>query len=351
MKNIKNIISLFVFVLMSLTVVFAGPAKDTENVADGLLFFGPTAKFSGYYGWIAPDTNGVVSWRYANFTLDNKARITQLNIDGTEVPIPAGMSLPGIPVGKVAMENFYIGVNSLDYAGRTKASGSFNTSVLMKDTVIKIVLSPGTVYKTVKYTPPMGVDPSTIRMETDNGWSFGYNQYHGTFDVWIDSTSEPMGYKIYVPGTGVVLSVGIISPHGDAIVSNDKAVNTVYEGGVSEAYFDWNEQAGAYEYSKALMDVTADGVIDDIAVKAVVTDGFGGTIRMMVSDAEAKVIVKAWYEDVGLTEIPATVVQKEYWAQWVEFKAGKALIIIKPSGKSSFSIQLLREGNTPTPKG
>lgn len=211
-----------------------GPAHNPERIADAMLLGTPVVAYNGYFhywrdfGDVLPRQRASGSW-----TMNLKGEITSLTLDDVQVPIVKGKPLKGLPInasGKAT--DYYANIRGVDASGNQVVFGDFQTRLLNTGDPINFTLLPGNVRTTKSYSPPAGVDPSKLRMETANGSSFGYDDYYGGFVAWLDSLLRNLDYSIVDTSTGEVLERGVIDPFGTPVVSTDSPVNFALAEGV-----------------------------------------------------------------------------------------------------------------------
>ncbi len=216
------------------TTPVVAPAHNPERIADAMLLGTPVLAYNGYFhywrdfGDVSPR-----QWASGSWTMNLKGEITSLTLDDVQVPIVKSKPLKGLPINaKGKVTDYYANIRGVDASGNQVVFGDFQTRLLNPGDPISFTLLPGNVRTTKSYTPPPGVDPSKLRMETSNGSSFGYDSYYQGFVAWLDSLLRDQEYAVVDTSTGEVLERGVIDPFHKPVPSTDSPVNVRLAEGV-----------------------------------------------------------------------------------------------------------------------
>lgn len=354
MKRIIAVVAVLVLTLMSSLSAVAQvvtPGKemvDSEQAAQAFLQFERTIEYRGQFNWTRDDV-----WQSGSYTMNADGYITGLNINDTDIPIPADKPLRGLPLAKEPMSNFNIWAYAYDIKGNMKAHGFYSTELLTANSVIKLVMRPGQVRRSVAFVPPLGIDQSFLRLKLDNGNTFAYDSYRDCFEVWLDPMDAGNEYEIYRIDTGDVLSIGKIGPSSPPVENGQKAVNMTLVGNVVEAFFPIytngdNLQLGDYVWAQ---DLKYDGWVNTkggmIPAKVFITDlnGFGG-LDIFTDDPDANIIVSEYVEGSPSTMLETQLISQTLFGKGVRTvkrDLGKVSVkIMSPNTERLFNIQFRR---------
>jgi hypothetical protein len=279
---------------------------DSEKSAWALLFFSRTERFEGTFQGIK--TNGL--WTWGTFTMNSERRITKLSVETENVPISADAPLRGLPfpTGKL-LSHYTVTLTAIDYDGRIKAAGSYETALFSIQSVIHVVLIPGKVPKFIPYDVPAGIDFDKVEVRLADGSVFWRGRCG--FDVLVDPFAPPEDFEIINARTGDVLAIGGIGGNQAPALVDEKTVNIENLGNVTEAYF-YVRNTNAADGSMMKIDNlplteqalnshsidAAGGVEKLVPSKTYITDlEYDGGLIVIISDQDAKVTVRQWVEN------------------------------------------------------
>ena len=210
------------------------PTNNPERIADAMLLGNEVVAYRGYFQyWRDMEDGSPRQIARGNWMMDLWGNITQLSLDDVRVPIAKSKPLKGLPANvKGKTTDYYASVTGIDAGGNQVTFGEFQTRLLNIGDPISFELLPGRVRTTQSFTPPPGVDPSRLRMETLDGSSFGYDSYYGGFVAWLDSLLRDQDYTIVDTSTGEVLGRGVIDPFHKPVPSTDSSINVRLAEGV-----------------------------------------------------------------------------------------------------------------------
>ncbi|MFA6254093.1 MAG: hypothetical protein WC640_02450 [Candidatus Paceibacterota bacterium] len=252
---------------------------------------------TSYYGWLnflRVSVAGGSQWVSGSFEMTKDGWISSLVIDGTIVPLPDGEPFAGLPINQAgSATQFSVSLSGVDAGGRYVVNGSFYTSLLSPGDPIVIVLHPNNEDRFIPYTVPAGVDPSNLRIRTQDGNIWTYDSTRDGFDLWVDPAYPSMTYEIFDVSTGAIYSRGVIDDNGIDGSAGENIISTTYAG-VSAMLMDplkfWdNIQSTTLDNS-----VERDGRF--VPAKVVMARAYGQAITIQVNDlpGDGLVEVRAW---------------------------------------------------------
>ena len=156
--------------------------------------------------------------------------ITQLSINGIDLPIDPAHPLWELPALKGVVTNFYFWVQGYDSSGRQTRFGGFSTKELRPGDDINVIVHLQNVRKTLPYKMPEGQTRENTALQDEAGQEVGW--YDADAQEWVthyDPINPPEKWLVVNTRTGEVIETipftndGPVSPTGNGIALNNQA--------------------------------------------------------------------------------------------------------------------------------
>ena len=199
--------------------------EDAETLAQGYLLHDRdhyVASLNSY----GPNGNGpVVSM---NMVLNNDLFITNMTVNGTNIPLPK--PLGGIPIPASGFQDVNIQITAVDKYGATAAqSPQYYTNYLAQGTPLSFSMTPQFPPSAIQLQK--GLDQGSIGVNltgTTGGYSYYYDPSTGLLTIQVyDPSSTDVGYTI-TGGDGGLLAHGTL-PFFQQLPGAGTATNSVFD--------------------------------------------------------------------------------------------------------------------------
>ena len=225
MKKIVTLLSVLVAMITSVSSASAQKFRDAEEMAQAFLLR-DADHYTGYVNALTVE-NDRETYLSMEFAMSSDMLITNLSINGTNVPLPK--PLYGLPIPKAGFRSFNMSLNALDKGGYMAASGYYWTNSLLRGDKISVLMEPMMPATFVPF-PTENPDSLMVEITGADGWGWGYDTARGGFVLQIAAGTIGAEYKIIDPN-GDILKRGMIDMFSSTEVVDDNSVVNVHQVG------------------------------------------------------------------------------------------------------------------------
>jgi len=205
MKTIKLLLVAVIVGLSGLIARCQTNYPDAEAIAQAELRFNADHYTESF--WSYRNVNG--SYQSLNMfaLLNQQLYVTNLTINGTNIPLPKPLS--GLPIPPDGYQNVNINVNAMDALGNTSAEGQTNYPYLAQGSSVSLVMVPRFPPVAIQLKPGLNRDSINVQVNGANGWGWSYDPNTGLFILEVSGVANgSASYVIKNNDTGETLAHG-----------------------------------------------------------------------------------------------------------------------------------------------